>query len=169
VTKLRNVSGFRELGTLFSVGVIGGLKDRQLLECYLSRRGDNGERAFAALVERHGPMVLRVCRGYLRDDNDVQDAFQATFVVLARQRVGTLWVRDSIGPWLYSVACRIAARARSDMARRRRHERRAAERLSLTVNDRSWDDVGSLVDEEVDASRALPIRARALLPRRTDP
>ena len=84
------------------------------------------ELAFRALVERHGPMVLRVCRAVLRDAHDADDAFQATFLVLVR-RAGSLWVRDSLGPWLHQVAYRTASCARSAAARRRQHELRAAE------------------------------------------
>jgi hypothetical protein len=87
--KLRSASGLGGLGTLFSVGVIGGLSDRQLLERFVSRRGEARELAFAALVERHGPMVLRVCRRLLHDSNDVEDAFQGTFLVLARKSGGS--------------------------------------------------------------------------------
>ena len=67
--------------------------------------------AFAVLVERHGPMVLRTCLAILRDEHDARDAFQATFLILAR-RGGSLWVRDSIGPWLHRAA-RHAAIVRS--------------------------------------------------------
>jgi RNA polymerase sigma factor (sigma-70 family) len=156
--KLRSASGLGGLGTLFSVGVIGGLSDRQLLERFVSRRGEAGELAFAALVERHGPMVLRVCRRLLHDSNDVEDAFQGTFLVLARKSGGSLWVRDSIGPWLHNVACRIAARVRSDSARRRRHERQAAALATTTVHERGWDDLGCLLHQEVER---LPERFRS--------
>jgi len=74
-------------------------------------------------------MVLRVCRASLRDTHDAQDAFQATFLVLAR-KARSLWVRDSLGPWLHQVALRNAACARSEADRRRRLERRMAERAA---------------------------------------
>jgi hypothetical protein len=76
VTRLRAGTGFRDLDTLFRIGVPGVLSDRQLLEQFATERGETGERASAALVDRHGPMVLRVCRPILRDANDVDDAFQ---------------------------------------------------------------------------------------------
>ena len=98
------------LETLFSVGVTAGLTDGQLLERFATQRGDAAELAFAALVERHGPMVFHACRGILGDEHEAQDAFQATFLVLLRKG-GTLWVRDSLGPWLHRVACRAAGRA----------------------------------------------------------
>ena len=93
----------RQLGTLFTVGTGGGLTDGQLLERFATSRDDAAEQAFAALVERHGPMVLRVCRGVLADPHDAEDAFQATFMVLVRKACG-LWVEDSLGPWLHQVA-----------------------------------------------------------------
>src|SRR5262249_27748746 len=70
------------------------------------------EVAFAALVSRHGPMVLGVCRRALADPNDVEDAFQATFLVLVR-RARSVRVGDSLGRWLYGVARRVAAKARA--------------------------------------------------------
>ena len=101
-------AALRHMHTLFRVGTIGGLTDGKLLEWYTSRSGEAAELAFAALVERHGPMVFRVCRAILRDEHEAHDAFQATFLVLVR-RAGTLWVRDSLGPWLHQVACRVAS------------------------------------------------------------
>ncbi len=86
----------RQLNALFSIGVIGGVTDAQLLEWFTSHRDETADLAFRALVERHGPMVLRVCRAMLRDAADADDAFQATFLVLVR-RAGSLWVRDSLG------------------------------------------------------------------------
>src|SRR6516164_9484877 len=111
----------RQLRTLFNVGTVRELTDGQLLERFATDRGEAAELAFAVLVERHGPMVLRVCRGVLADPHDTQDAFQATFLVLAK-KARALWVRDSIGPWLHQVAYRAASGARSAEARRRRLE-----------------------------------------------
>ena len=78
----------RQLRTLFNVGAVGELTDGQLLERFATDRGEAAELAFAVLVERHGPMVLRVCRGVLGDAHDAQDAFQATFLVLVQARPG---------------------------------------------------------------------------------
>jgi RNA polymerase sigma factor (sigma-70 family) len=161
MTNRRYGAALREVRTLFDAGTIGSLTDGQLLERFVEGRAEVGELAFVALLERHGPMVLRVCRGALRDPNNVEDAFQATFLVLAR-KAGSLWVRDSIGPWLHGVAYRVATRARSDSARRRRHERRAAERCpsasatGAEVDGR--DDLGPVLHEEI---RRLPERYRA--------
>ena len=82
------------------------LTDGQLLQRFATGGGEEAELS-AVIVERHGPMVVRTCRGILRGDHDVQDAYQATFLILVRQG-GKLWVRDSLGPWLHRVACRVA-------------------------------------------------------------
>ena len=75
-------SALQDLTMLFNVGTIGGFTDAQLLERFISARDEIAERAFRVLVERHGPMVLRVCLGVLCDEHDAHDAFQATFLVL---------------------------------------------------------------------------------------
>ncbi|WP_406694989.1 RNA polymerase sigma factor [Singulisphaera sp. Ch08] len=138
----------RQLNMLFSMGADGGLTDTQLLERFSSRRDHAAESAFRVLVERHGPMVLRVCRAVLRDPHDAQDAFQATFLVLV-QRAGSLWVRDSLAPWLHQVAYRTASGARSAAARRRRHELRAAEFTSRSAHPGDHDDLAGAVHDEV--------------------
>jgi RNA polymerase sigma factor (sigma-70 family) len=145
------------LNTLFSVGAVGQLTDAQLLERFTSHRDETAELAFRTLVERHGPMVLRVCRTVLRDVHNADDAFQATFLVLVR-RAGSLWVRDSLGPWLHRVAYRTASCARSAAARRRQHEERAAERSAEVSHDADRDDLGDVIHEELGR---LPERYRA--------
>src|SRR5579872_7500273 len=87
----------------------GGPTDGQLLEAFVARRE---EAAFEALVRRHGPMVLGVCRRALRNEHDAEDAFQATFLVLVR-KAPSIRPRDLVGHWLYGVAYRTAIRARS--------------------------------------------------------
>src|SRR5271166_961338 len=116
----------REAQALFSVGFVGAMSDARLLEQFLGQRGDAAEIAFEALVRRHGPMVLRVCRDVLADPHAAQDAFQATFLVLVR-KAGRIGRRDLLGNWLYGVAHRTALKALGNAARRLRHERRAAE------------------------------------------
>ncbi len=150
----------RQLGILFNLGAIGELTDGQLLERFATQGGEAAELAFAALVERHGPMVLRVCRNTLRDPNDVQDAFQATFLVLVK-KARSLWVRDSLGPWLHRVAYRIATRDRSASARRRQHEQQAAATRPTFVLDRGdRDDLVAQLHAEIER---LPERYRVLV------
>ncbi|WP_168189401.1 RNA polymerase sigma factor [Paludisphaera borealis] len=152
-----NGAMLRQLGTLFNLGAIGEQTDGQLLERFATRGGEEGELAFAALVERHGPMVWRVCRSTLRDPNDAQDAFQAAFLVLV-QKARSLWVRDSLGPWLHRVAHRVAARARRDAARRLEHERKTAEaRPAATSDDHGDDDLAAMLHDEIER---LPARCR---------
>jgi DNA-directed RNA polymerase specialized sigma24 family protein len=111
----------KHLQTLFDHGAIGGLSDRELLERFVLHRDEVAEIAFAALVERHGPMVLRVCRQVIGEEHEAQDAAQTVFLVLAR-RSGSIRRRDSMASWLYRVARRIATRARVMAARRREIE-----------------------------------------------
>jgi RNA polymerase sigma factor (sigma-70 family) len=118
-------SALRDLSTLFNVGVIGALTDGQLLERFANGRGEARELAFAALVERHGPFVFRVCRAVLRDDHSAHDAFQATFLALAR-KAASLWVHDSLAPWLHQAAYRAACHDRSAIMRRHSRERAVA-------------------------------------------
>lgn len=148
----------RGIRTLFEAGTVGGLSDEQLLRRFESRRDESAELAFAVLVERYGPMVLRACRAVLGDGHDAQDAFQATFLVLAR-RANTLWVRDSLGPWLLEVARRSASCLKAQAARRRKHERLAAAQ-AFRVDDEAppGHDVASILHEEVGR---LPARYRA--------
>ncbi|WP_406693503.1 sigma-70 family RNA polymerase sigma factor [Singulisphaera sp. Ch08] len=109
--------------TVLNSGAAGGASDAQLLERFQSQYGKpEAEIAFAVLVARHGPMVLGVCRRVLREPNDVADAFQATFLVLVR-KAGSVRVDDSLGRWLYGVSRRVAAKARTERARRTRREK----------------------------------------------
>lgn len=144
------------LRTLFGGGTAGGLSDGQLLERFNARDGPGAERAFAELVGRHGPMVLRVARSILRDRDAAEDAFQAAFLALAR-RAGSLWVRDSIGPWLHAVTVRLSTRMRSDLARRRLLDDRAASRAPTSCEPVEPDDLGATLHEEI---ARLPDRHR---------
>jgi RNA polymerase sigma factor (sigma-70 family) len=147
----------KHLGMLFNVGVTAGLTDEQLLERLNTCRDEAAELAFEALVERHGPMVLRACRGILRNDHDAEDAFQATFLILAR-RAGMVWVRDSVGPWLHRVACRVAVRAKRAAEQRRTTERRAAEVAKRPVEEARWHELQGILHHEIDR---LPDRYRS--------
>src|SRR3954466_14012607 len=106
-----------DLDRLFASGTVTGLTEGQLLERFATGRDAS---AFEALVERLGPMVLGVCRQFLRDPNDVDDAFQATFLILVR-KAGALRQKELLGNWLYGVAVRVALRARSVALRRQSH------------------------------------------------
>src|SRR5687767_7490809 len=95
-----------------------GLADAQLLDRFNAHRD---EAAFAALVQRHGPMVYGVCRRVLQNAQDAEDAFQATFFVLARK--AAVVPRETVGGWLHGVACRTAQEARTVGIRRRSREK----------------------------------------------
>jgi len=119
---LRDRAGtIRQVQALYDGAATAGLSDAQLLERFVRRDGDVTEAAFAALVERHGPMVLGLCRRILGDPHEAQDAFQATFLVLAR-KAETVTVEGSLGPWLHGVGFRVAQRARVVALRRRIRE-----------------------------------------------
>ena len=122
----RSEAVVRSLGLLFTRGPIAASADAELLERFLSRSDDAAAHAFEGLVLRHGPMVFDVCTKVLDNPHDAQDAFQATFLVLAT-RARSIRRQSSVGSWLHGVAFRVARRARSDAARRKAHERRIAE------------------------------------------
>jgi RNA polymerase sigma factor (sigma-70 family) len=146
-----------QIQRLFDEGTLTGLTDAQLVARFLDRR-DEG--AFAALVARHGPMVLAVCRGVLRDQSDAEDAFQATFLVLFR-KAGGLKSAGSLGSWLYRVAYRIALRANAVAARRRE---RPLEEVTMAAEAGSLGEAGidreflPIIHAEIDR---LPDRYRA--------
>jgi RNA polymerase sigma factor (sigma-70 family) len=119
--------------------------DHQLLDEFAAR-GDQS--AFAGLVGRHGPMVLRVCRRVLRQEQDAEDAFQATFLVLARHP-GSIRKRQALASWLHGVAYRTAMKAKRGSARRRNHEARLRDRAPSAAPSPTWDDVQAVLDEEM--------------------
>ncbi len=119
----------RQLGALYSCGSAAGLSDRHLLERFVAGRDATGEAAFAALVARHGPMVLGICQQLLGDRQHAEDAFQAVFLVLAR-KARSLREPELLGNWLYGVALRTARKARGRLARCRRTESEASARNS---------------------------------------
>jgi RNA polymerase sigma factor (sigma-70 family) len=108
----------RDLQTLFQVGSLGGLSDGQLLDRFVARQEGA---VFEVIVLRHGPMVWGVCRRMLRDHHDAEDAFQATFLVLAR-KASSVMPREMLGNWLYGVAYQTAMKARAVRAKRRMRE-----------------------------------------------
>ena len=135
----------KQIETLFGSGTAGGVSDGQLLERFLERRDETAEAAFAALVDRHGAMVLRVCRRVLADEHDAEDAAQATFLVLAR-KAGSIGRRESVACWLHGVAIRVAARARLAAARRQARERRGGEIMAANQAVRSQSDCYEDID-----------------------
>ena len=160
IVQRRNGAIVRELQTLYNIGTIGDLTDGQLLERFATEADELAELAFSALVERHEAMVWRVCLAIVRDEHEAQDAFQATFVVLLR-KARSLWVRDSLGPWLHQVACRTAYYLRTTGIRRRKHERRRA-----LQDAAQYVDVRGPRDIELDAAiheevNRLPEKYRA--------
>jgi len=139
-------TSLRLLGRVFDGGTFTGLSDPQILERFVDRRD---EAAFEALLMRHGPMVLNVCRQLLRDPHDAEDAFQAVFLVLVR-KAGSLRLHDSLGPWLYTVARRVAARARANRRRIRAREHNTGELPESPANDnRDCLDAASVIHEEL--------------------
>lgn len=107
------------LHRLVGTGQPGALSDAQLLERFAA---GHDEAAFTALMERHGPQVLAVCRRVLHDAHAAEDACQATFLVLAR-KAGSIRHKPALGSWLYRVAYHLALKANAEEARRRKHER----------------------------------------------
>jgi RNA polymerase sigma factor (sigma-70 family) len=139
------------------------LSDQQLLARFAAREDMASAVAFEALVRRHGPMVLATCRGALRDEHDAEEAFQATFFVLAR-KADTLRRGDRLGPWLHRVALRTSEQARVATAQRRQRELQAAERAALVEHEPGWhverEEVRRAVHQELDR---LPERYRAVV------
>jgi RNA polymerase sigma factor (sigma-70 family) len=129
-----------------SAAHLAALTDGQLLQRFTAQRD---EAAFAALVRRHGPLVLGACCRVLRDWHNAEDAFQGTFLLLAR-RAGSLRRPEALGPWLYGVASRTARKARAREARRRDCERRAGTTpLMEDADDLVWRDLRPVLDEAV--------------------
>jgi RNA polymerase sigma factor (sigma-70 family) len=123
-----------------------GPPDAELLGRFARQRD---EAAFEALVRRHGPTVLGACRRVLRDPHAADDAFQATFLVLAK-KAGALERPAALGPWLYGVAVRTALKARAGAARRRAQERKAATAEAVGPDDGLvWRELRPLLDEAV--------------------
>ncbi len=130
---------------------IGQLPDDQLLDRFLGQDERAADAAFQVLVRRHGPMIMGVCRHVLGQVHDAEDAFQATFLVLAR-KASTIHDRRVLGRWLYEVAYRIAIRSRAHAARRRVHERQGAEMAAAVPRleqDPGWSEVPPVLHEEV--------------------
>ncbi|HKB03909.1 MAG TPA: sigma-70 family RNA polymerase sigma factor [Gemmataceae bacterium] len=131
------------------------LTDGQLLRRFAFHR-DEG--AFAALVQRHAALVYGVCRNILRHEHDAEDAFQGTFMVLAR-RAGAIREHEAVGSWLFRVAYRVSMKARTASARRRRREDQVARPdEDRTTGELAWRELQAMLDEELNR---LPYKYRA--------
>src|SRR5437763_10937520 len=133
----------RHIRHLAGLAADEGLPDGPLLQRYAVHRD---ERAFAALVRRHAPLVWRVCGRVLGHAQDAEDAVQTTFLVLARN-AGSIRKPGSLASWLHGVAYRIARRARADAERRRSHEREAARMpVSDPSHEAAWRELGQFLE-----------------------
>jgi RNA polymerase sigma factor (sigma-70 family) len=141
---IRNpVQGFLEADK----DTVAGVSDGQLLARFAAHRDELAEIAFAVLVHRHGPMVLRVCRQILGDWHTAEDAFQATFLILAR-KAGSIHQPELLGHWLHGVALRTAREARMRHDRRRRNESPREERIGAEPIDETARPESLLVCRE---------------------
>jgi RNA polymerase sigma factor (sigma-70 family) len=136
---------------------LDALSDAQLLARFFRDRQD---RAFSAIVARHGPLVLGVCRRVLRDANDAEDAFQATFLVLVRKGAG-LRDPERLPSWLYGVAYRTARKVKTRAALRSKLERQASEMPTKSdPKDLTYSELQAVLDEEISrlpGKYALPL------------
>jgi HlyD family secretion protein len=153
----------RQVHRLFTFGAVGTMPDAQLLDRFVARRDEAAEAAFEDLVIRHGPMVLRVCRRVLHNTHDVEDAFQAVFLILAN-RARSIRRCGSVASWLSGVAHRVATRGKRSAARRRRLEQLVAERTSEhdlpPRNDSDWE----ILHDEFHAAQPGESRGGAPMP-----
>jgi len=122
------------------------MSDQELLERFAAH---HDESAFEALVQRHGPLVLGVCWRLLGQEQAAEDAFQATFLILARKARAIRW-HKTVRNWLYQVAFRTASEARVQRAKRLRHEREAGAMLLRDANNATeWEELRLILDEEL--------------------
>jgi len=138
---------------VISTPAVASRTDRELLRAFAEQADES---AFAELVERHGPLVLGVCRRVLADHPDADDAFQATFLVLAK-KAGSVRRPERLGNWLYGVALRCARRVRPA---RREREQPMSDLPAPASRDADWSDVRPVLDEEIGR---LPEKLRAAL------
>ncbi len=149
------VRACEDLTRVFQEGTLTGASDRELLERYVER-GDAA--AFGVLMRRHGPLVFNISRKLLRNSQDVEDAFQATFLVLIR-KARCLRLGESLGPWISTVAYRVASRARAVRTKKNKFERSSVEFSEpCAPRDPDHEDVARIVHEEI---MHLPERLRA--------
>jgi RNA polymerase sigma factor (sigma-70 family) len=149
----------KQMRALFDIGSLGAMSDRGLLDQF-TRGGETSEAAFATLVERHGTMVLRVCCQLLADGHLAEDAFQVTFLLLAR-RARSIHNPDALVGWLHRVARRVALRARRWIQRRDDRERVNAGEIAVSDdNPLERAELSAIVHEEINRlgdTQRLPI------------
>ena len=120
--------------------------DEELLERFVTQRD---EPAFTALLRRHGPMVWGVCQRLLAHRQDAEDAFQVTFLILAR-KAAAISRRQLLANWLFGVARRAALNMRAMRARRARHEQSCGDLPDVQATvETPWDDIHAVLDEEL--------------------
>jgi len=152
-------TGPRQMKALFEAGTVAGLTDADLLDRFVMGRGEAADAAFSALVDRHGPMVLGVCRRIISDRHAAEDAFQATFLILAK-KAGSIRVADTLSRWLYGVSRRVARRERVVSARQPRPAGDSAGRWEAPEGGDSPRELRLILDEEV---ARLPRRSREVI------
>ena len=156
----------KSLETLFGIGSVTGLTDSQLLERFLTKSDDSAESAFSALVARHGPLVWSICRGVLSDSHLAEDAFQATFLILVK-KAASIRRRETLAPWLYGVARRVAVRARKNAARRESTWCETTEMKASLTQTQQHPQAQSTTPEELEALHQeldrLPEKYRSVL------
>jgi RNA polymerase sigma factor (sigma-70 family) len=148
----------KHLRSLSAAARTDNMPDRELVERFAVQRDED---TFAALVRRHGPMVLRVCQRVLHDVHAAEDVFQAVFLVFSRKAT-SLRRADSVGCWLHGVAYRLALKARAQLARQRTHEGRVAieKHVADPLAELTVREAQAIVDEEL---ARLPEKYRAPL------
>src|SRR5437660_2664153 len=122
-----------------------GARDGELLQRFALGRDES---AFATLLHRHGPLVLGVCRRILHSVHDAEDAFQATFLVLAR-KASAIRQPDCVASWLYEVAYRLARKMKADVSKRRLREEKVPPAEPHEPPDLSWRELKAVLDEEL--------------------
>lgn len=157
MTRREANASLRSVLVLMELHALRAAADEELLLRFVE---SNDEAAFRIIAERHGPMVLQVCRRALRCSQDVDDAFQATFLVFSK-RAASIRKSPSLGSWLHGVALRICTKLRRAHARRQRHERAIASIAPSGVDDQlTWSEIKIGLDEEL---KRLPEQYRSVL------
>jgi RNA polymerase sigma factor (sigma-70 family) len=157
MTVMRSLSAsLQSLNRTLHADELAAVPDAELVARFVERRD---EFAFTALVRRYGVLVFGVCRRVLRHEQDAEDAFQATFLVFARD-AASVQRAGAIGNWLYGVAHNVARKARAGRARRELKERDAAKQQRDSTQPLPVDDLKQVLDSELDA---LPNKYRAAI------